>query len=152
MKEKHHLANQIRSECDNDLSSAKIKIDKAQDSLALINESDLQSIKIMSSPSITLKMLFEVICILLDEQPLSIPNPSNPKIKSLSYWETTKHLLTKPKLFKDKLINLDKDNIQEELIDKIRANYINNKDFTFKKVELNASNAIGNLYYYYINI
>lgn len=98
----------------------------------------------MFNPPPTVKLVFEAVCVLLEEPPTMVPKPSNPKEKEPKYWETTRTLLNKPKEFLQRLEDYDKDNIPEHLIEKIRKNYIaNTKDFNLKKVEQAANNAVG---------
>lgn len=66
--------------------------------------------------------------------PIPIPDPKNPKLRIMSYWEASKKFLS-DKDFLRTLINYDKDNIQPELMTKLRDKYIKNPDFNSKRAE-----------------
>ena len=53
-----------------------------------------------------------------------IPNPKNPKQRLASYWEASKQALKDPKKFLESLINFNKENIPDDVIKKIRSDYI----------------------------
>ncbi len=144
VQEKFKSAQVMKEECQKDLLKAKPMQKKAEESLKLLQPSDLITIKGMFNPPSTVKLVFEAVCVLLEEQPTMVPKPSNPKEKEPKYWETTRALLNKPKDFLHRLENYEKDNISEHVIEKIRKNYIaNTKDFNIKKVEQAANNAMG---------
>ena len=86
----------------------------------------------------------EVCCILLDEDPIMVPTPGNPKQKQASYWESSKLQLKDSKHFLSRLLKYDKDNIRDDLIMKVRDKYLSNtKIFNQQRVKSASESVLG---------
>lgn len=75
VKEKYKFAQEIKDQCELDLSKAKPQLKKAEDSLDKIDLNDLIIIKQMITPPEMVKLVFSAVCVLLEEQPVLTPNP-----------------------------------------------------------------------------
>ena len=64
----------------------------------------------MLKPPKTVQLVMEAVCVLNGIEAMMIPNPSNPKERIPSFWESSKKFLA-DKDFLKKLIGYDKDNI-----------------------------------------
>ena len=79
VQQKYKEAQEIKDECENDLSLAKPILKKAEDALLKVEISDLIALRAMLKPPEVLTMVMEVCCILLEEPPIMTPVPGNPK-------------------------------------------------------------------------
>lgn len=85
----------------------------------------------------------EAVCVLCKVPPLPVPNPKYPKERIMSYWEASKKFLSE-KNFLQRLITYDKENIEADVMKKIRDKYISQtKLFNPKRVEQASSAARG---------
>ena len=67
VKEKYKMAQQIKDECELDLSKAKPQLKKAEDALDKIDLNDLIIIKQMITPPEMVRLVFSAVCVLLEE-------------------------------------------------------------------------------------
>ncbi len=77
----------------------------------------------MLKPPETVQLVMEAVCVICQVPAMHIPNPKNPKERIWSYWEASKKFLSE-KDFLQRLINFDKDNIDEKVMMKIREKYV----------------------------
>jgi dynein heavy chain, axonemal len=137
-------AELIKEECDKDLSEARPKLKKAEEALNTLDQNEINKLKAMLTPPDTVRLVLEAVCVLCSVRPVSIPGPINPKERVLSYWEASKKFMGE-KDFLQKLINYDKDNISENVINRIRSEYVSRtNDFNPKRAE-KASSAVKGL-------
>ncbi|CAD8170768.1 unnamed protein product [Paramecium pentaurelia] len=133
----------INQECEKELSVAKPKLKQAEEALNTLSPADINSIKAMLKPPITVKLVMESVCVLCGVPPISMPKPENPKERFMDYWEASKKFLA-DKDFLQKLIGYDKNNIKPEIMQKVRNNYISKKEeYNPKRVEKASSAAKG---------
>ena len=131
----------ISQDCERELSIAKPKLKQAQDALNTLDQSDINNIKVMIKPPETVQMVMEAICVLCQIPP--IMNVIGKTQKVPNYWETSKKFLSDKEFLKT-LINFDKDNIPDNVINRIRAQYVSNTAvFNPKRVEKASSAAKG---------
>ena len=98
----------------------------------------------MLKPPEVLTMVMEVCCILLQEDPIMVPVPGNPKQKEPNYWEQSKIQLKDSKTFLNRLVKYDKENINDSLIMKVREKYLSNtKIFNQQRVKSASESVLG---------
>jgi len=90
----------------------------------------IQEARSFQTPPAGVKLCCEAVCIMFQMKPVKKADPSQPGKKIDDYWETSqKELLADPKLLLTKLINYDKDNIPDRVIQAVTP-YMQNEDFT----------------------
>ena len=87
----------IRAEYDEGLHEARASYDDACEGLAAIQQSDLTAIRGLKNPPTSLKLNFEMICIIKGMRPDRIADPSNAGKVADDYWAQSKKLLADPK-------------------------------------------------------
>eukprot|EP01012_Entosiphon_sulcatum_P032727 TRINITY_DN4157_c0_g1_i1.p1 TRINITY_DN4157_c0_g1~~TRINITY_DN4157_c0_g1_i1.p1 ORF type:complete len:4195 (-),score=848.52 TRINITY_DN4157_c0_g1_i1:38-11479(-) len=124
----------IRDECEAQLSEAMPALEAATRAVMEISKKELSEIRSMQQPSDKIKRVIEACCICLEEPPKRIVDPTG-KV-TFDYWEIAKkRVMADTEQFRDRLINYDKENIKESVIDKIQV-YI--KDRTFRPEQVKA--------------
>lgn len=84
--------------------------------------------KVLGKPPTTIKKVLHAVCIMAGWKPEKTPKPDNPKIFEENWWLTsTKYMSEKD--FLKQLIEFDRDNIPNDIITKIRKQFINDPDF-----------------------
>lgn len=71
----------------------------------------------------------QACCIMFDEKPKMVDDPSKMGKKVPNYWDAAKRLLADPSKFLESLITFDKDNIKDAIIQRIQP-YIDMEEFT----------------------
>ncbi|KAL4429302.1 hypothetical protein ABPG74_002288 [Tetrahymena malaccensis] len=136
-------AELIKQDCERELSVAKPQLKKAEDALNTLDSNDINKMKAMLKPPETVQLVMEAVCVLCKVPPLPVPNPKYPKERIMSYWEASKKFLS-DKYFLNTLIQYDKENIDEQVMKKVRDKYISQtKLFNPKRVEQASSAAKG---------
>lgn len=86
-------AEKIKEDCEKDLSVAKPKLIKAMKALDTLDPNDINNLKAMLQPPLTVKLVLESICIMCKIPPEKVPNPKYPKERILDYWEASKKFM-----------------------------------------------------------
>jgi dynein heavy chain len=73
------------------------------------------------------------VCVMLDRKVEKTPKKDNPKVMEDNWWFTAQKFMNE-KNFIDCLINFDKDNIPEHVIEKIRNQFLNDPEFKPQRV------------------
>ncbi|KAK2581766.1 hypothetical protein KPH14_002245 [Odynerus spinipes] len=122
----------IRDEAEADLSEAKPMLDAAEESLRALNKSDITEVKAMKRPPVGVLLVIEAMCIVNDVKPNKLPGKL-PGEKILDYWTPGSQMLADAGHFLNMMVNFNRENITEEVINKLKP-YINNPDFQPVKV------------------
>ncbi|XP_051173104.1 dynein axonemal heavy chain 7-like isoform X2 [Leptopilina boulardi] len=125
-------AAEIKAECDANLSEALPILLKAQTALNTLTVTDIAVVKAMKSPPAGVKLVMESVCILKEMKPERVQQPDGRM--GDDYWKVSLKVLSDVK-FLDSLINFDKDNIPENVMDKIRKHYLTNINFDSDKIK-----------------
>ncbi|XP_076646690.1 dynein axonemal heavy chain 7 [Halictus rubicundus] len=125
-------ASAIKSECDADLAQAMPILKRAQAALDTLTTADIAIVRAMKQPPYGVKLVIETICVLKQVKPQRVQQPDGTHADD--YWKAALRMLSDAK-FLDSLLNFDKDNIPDSVIDKIRKQYLTNPDFDPEKVK-----------------
>eukprot|EP00884_Botryococcus_braunii_P017803 jgi/Botrbrau1/4706/Bobra.0218s0027.1 len=113
-------AAEIAESAQKDLDEALPALDAALASLNSLSRNDIVEVKAMSNPPAGVKMVMEAACIMLDEKPKMVEDPSGkPGKKVAVYWDTAKRILNDPSAFLGSLLEYGRDSIPEAVIQKI---------------------------------
>lgn len=80
-------------------------------------------------PALHTSSASQACCIMFDEKPKMVDDPTKMGKKVPNYWDAAKRLLADPTKFLDSLISFDKDNIKDAIIQRIQP-YIDMEEFT----------------------
>ncbi|CAB0039603.1 unnamed protein product [Trichogramma brassicae] len=125
-------AADIKAECDANLAEAMPILNEAQAALNTLTQSDIAVVKAMKNPPAGVKLVMESICILKEVKPERIQQPDGRIMED--YWKASLKVLSDVR-FLDSLINFDKDNIPEKIIDRIRRDFFTNVNFDPEKIK-----------------
>ncbi|CAG5048847.1 unnamed protein product [Parnassius apollo] len=121
-------AEELKKDCEADLALALPILEDAIAALNTLKPADITIVKSMKNPPATVKLVMAAVCVMKGIPPDKIPDPNNPGKKVLDYWGPSKRILGDMG-FLDSLRNFDKDNIPIATMQKIRKEYLSNKDF-----------------------
>ncbi|XP_046587391.1 dynein axonemal heavy chain 7-like [Neodiprion lecontei] len=125
-------ASKIKSECDANLEQAMPILNRANAALNTLTPADIAVVKTMKNPPAGVKLVMESICILKEVKPERVQGPDGKLCDD--YWKASLKVLSDIK-FMDSLINYDKDNIPERVMEKIRKDYLTNVNFDPDKIK-----------------
>ncbi|NXH14929.1 DYH12 protein, partial [Bucco capensis] len=140
--EKAEEAQTLKNECESDLAEAIPALEAALEALDTLKPSDIAVVKSMKNPPSGVKLVMAAVCVMKDIKPEKIANPSGTGGKILDYWGPSKKLLGDSNFLRDLKV-YDKDNIPAAVMQKIRAEYLNNPEFDPQKVAKASSAAEG---------
>ncbi|XP_053147136.1 dynein axonemal heavy chain 12 isoform X3 [Hemicordylus capensis] len=140
--EKAEEAQALKNECESDLAEAIPVLEAALSALDTLKPADITIVKSMKNPPAGVKLVMAAVCVMKDIKPEKIADPSGLGGKILDYWGPSKKLLGDMNFLKD-LREYDKDNIPVTVMQKIRAEYLNNPEFDPPKVAKASSAAEG---------
>ncbi|VVD03486.1 unnamed protein product [Leptidea sinapis] len=121
-------AQELKKDCEADLALALPILEDAIAALNTLKPADITIVKSMKNPPATVKLVMAAVCVMKGIPPDKIPDPDNPGKKMFDFWGPSKRLLGDMG-FLDSLRNFDKDNIPVATMQKIRKEYLSNKDF-----------------------
>ncbi|KZC14323.1 Dynein heavy chain 7, axonemal, partial [Dufourea novaeangliae] len=122
----------IRTECDADLAEAMPILKRAQAALDTLTTADIAVVRAMKQPPYGIKLIIESICVLKQVKPQRVQQADGTHIDD--YWRAALRMLSDAK-FLDSLLNFDKDNIPDSVIERIRKHYLTNPDFDPEKIK-----------------
>lgn len=149
-------AAKIKAECDANLEQAMPILNRANAALNTLTPADIAVVKAMKNPPAGVKLVMESVCILKvkfdgnilsthhnlaksflffipqDVKPERVQSPDGKMVDD--YWKASLKILSDIR-FMDSLLNFDKDNIPERVMDKIRSNYLTNINFDPDKIK-----------------
>ncbi|RVE47759.1 hypothetical protein evm_007648 [Chilo suppressalis] len=121
-------AQELKKDCEADLALALPILEDAIAALNTLKPADITIVKSMKNPPATVKLVMAAVCVMKGIPPDKIPDPDNPGKKMFDYWGPSKRILGDMS-FLESLKNYDKDNIPVATMQKIRKEYLSNKDF-----------------------
>ncbi|XP_059054918.1 dynein axonemal heavy chain 12 [Achroia grisella] len=121
-------AQELKKDCEADLALALPILEDAIAALNTLKPGDITIVKSMKNPPATVKLVMAAVCVMKGIPPDKIPDPDNPGKKMFDFWGPSKRILGDMG-FLDSLRNFDKDNIPIATMQKIRKEYLSNKDF-----------------------
>ncbi|XP_037873641.1 dynein axonemal heavy chain 12 [Bombyx mori] len=121
-------AQELKKDCEADLALALPILEDAIAALNTLKPADITIVKSMKNPPYTVKLVMAAVCVIKGIPPDKIPDPDNPGKKMFDFWGPSKRILGDMG-FLDSLKNFDKDNIPVATMQKIRKEYLSNKDF-----------------------
>ncbi|XP_076227546.1 dynein axonemal heavy chain 7 isoform X3 [Nomia melanderi] len=154
-------AAEIKAECDADLAEAMPILKRAQTALDTLTTTDVAVVRAMKQPPYGVKLIVESVCVLKVLTVVQFFEIRNAKPNGLTevcssshraqqikpqriqqadgtysddYWRAALRMLSDAK-FLDSLLNFDKDNIPESVIENIRKQYLTNPDFDPEKIK-----------------
>ncbi|XP_011702284.1 PREDICTED: dynein heavy chain 7, axonemal-like isoform X3 [Wasmannia auropunctata] len=125
-------AAMIRAECDADLAEAMPILNRAQAALDTLTLADIAIVKAMKHPPYGVKLIVESVCVLKQIKPEKVLTKEGVYVDD--YWKAALRMLSDAK-FLDSLLNFDKDNIPDKVIETIRKEYLTNPDFDPEKIK-----------------
>jgi len=131
----------LAESCQRDLDAAIPALNKAEKALNSITKGQVSEIKALKKPPENIKMTLSAVMIMLGEKPVKVPG-EKPGEKILDYWPTAQTVMSDGG-FLQRLVTYDKDNIQPEIISKIRSEYISLEQFKPEIVEKSSAAAKG---------
>ncbi|KAL3286288.1 hypothetical protein HHI36_000797 [Cryptolaemus montrouzieri] len=134
VKEDEKIANRqaasaqaLKKECEADLAEALPILNEALAALDTLKPADITLVKSMKNPPAAIKLVLSAVCIIKDIKPDRVPEPGTGRMV-LDYWGPSKRILGDMN-FLQSLKDFDKDNIKPEIMNRIRKEFIPNKDF-----------------------
>lgn len=121
----------IKEDAEADLAKALPALKAATKCLNELQRSDIDEIKAMRNPPGGVRLTMEVVCIVFKEAPKKKMVDGK---RVLDYWDSGKGLIQNAKKFLEKLINFDKDAMEEKVVKKM-APYMENPEFTPDRIE-----------------
>ncbi|GBG29641.1 Dynein heavy chain 7, axonemal [Hondaea fermentalgiana] len=118
-KEQAASCEKDKAECEEMLAEAIPALEGAVKALSTLSKNDITEVKSLKTPPAGVKLTLEAVCIMMGVKPRKVPNP-NGKGKVDDYWEPAKKELLNDPRFLQRLVEYDKDNISEEVINKVK--------------------------------
>ncbi|XP_071558453.1 dynein axonemal heavy chain 1 [Temnothorax nylanderi] len=122
----------IRDEAEADMSEVKPMLEAAEASLKALNRNDITEVKAMKRPPVGVLLVIEAMCIVNNVKPNKLPGKL-PGEKILDYWTPGSQMLADPIHFLHTMSHFKKEDITEEIINKLK-DYIENPNFQPDKV------------------
>lgn len=120
-------AESMEDECSKDLAQAVPVLEDALQALNTLKPSDITLVKSMKNPPSAIKLVMAAVCVMKGVPPDRINDAASGK-KIIDYWGPSKRILG-DMAFLQSLKDYDKDDINPDIIRKIRKDYIPHKDF-----------------------
>jgi dynein heavy chain len=117
----------IADDAQRDLDEALPALDAAVASLKSLNKSDVVEVRALMRPPPGVRLVIEAVSIMKEVKPKKVAGEKM-GTKVDDYWEPGKALLQDPTKFLEGLFKYDKENIPDQVIQKIQP-YIDNDDF-----------------------
>nr|XP_034195945.1 dynein heavy chain 1, axonemal-like [Osmia lignaria] len=125
----------IRDEAEADLSEARPMLIAAEKSLKALNRNDITEVKAMKRPPVGVLLVIETVCIINNVKPVKVDTGTYGKgAVKLDYWGPGSQMLADPGHFLYTMENYDKENLTEEMINKLKV-YIEDPNFQPSKIE-----------------
>ena len=120
-------SKEIADDAQRDLEEALPALDAALAALKSLNRTDITEVKAMTRPPDGVRIVMETVCIMKRVAPKKVAG-DKPNTKVDDYWDAGKTLLNDPGKFLESLFTYDKENIPQDVIQKIEP-YINSDSF-----------------------
>jgi len=126
--EKAAATKEIADSAQADLDKALPALDKALKSLDSLKKSDIDEVKALGKPPGGVRLTMEVCCHFFKVKPEMVKDESGKKVPDF-FGTSKKTILSDAKDFMQKMVNYDKDHIEQGVIDKI-VPFMTDPDFT----------------------
>lgn len=120
-------AQELKNECEKDLAIALPILKEAEKALNTLKPADINEVKNFKTPPKLVQFVMNAVVILKGGAPVKKKDPKTGEIE-LDYWPAAKKILGEMS-FLQSLMEFDKDNIRLDIINKIRKEYIADKNF-----------------------
>ena len=130
-------AQQIRDECESDLSQALPALKAATQALKTLTKSDIVVVKSMRKPPPGVKLVLETVCIVLKVKPVK-----NPKTGKKDFWLAAQKSLLNDTRFVKRLRTYNKDKLSAKIAAKLEP-YLENPEFQPEKIAFASTAAEG---------
>jgi len=139
--EKSAASKAIKDDCEQQLAAALPALNDAEKAVRNISKGDLTELKSMANPSAKAKNVIEAVCVCLEETPIKKKDENGKPY--WDYWDVAKKkTMADTGGFLNRLLNYDKENMSQQVIDKIQP-YLKNKDFKPDLVKAVSSALVG---------
>lgn len=135
-------AENIKIDCENELQKALPILKQAQAALDTIKPKDINEIKALGNPPLAIRTTMHAVCVMLDRKCEKTPKKDNPKVMEDNWWFTAQKMMNEKNFLED-LLNFEKDNIPEHVIEKIRGQFLNDPEFKPSRVSKASAAAKG---------
>ena len=126
---KADVVEKLTAQAQGELDEALPLLEKALESVKSLKRDHIVEVKSFLSPSEGVVMTMEAVCVLMNIKPIKRNDPNKLGAKIDDYWEPAKNELMKnPKQLLEDLIGYKKEEMTQELIDKITPR-VNNEKF-----------------------
>ena len=115
--EQADAAQAMKSECEADLAEAMPILQKAIKALNTLSKNDITEVKAMKTPPSGVIITMEAVCLMMSVKPARSRDDKG-KVQ-YDYWEPAKKDLLGDSKFLKRLIDYDKDNIPQKIMDKV---------------------------------
>jgi dynein heavy chain len=131
----------IKADCEKDLAAAMPAYESAVEALSKLSKGDVGEVRAMKTPPGGVVMTAQAMCIMFEVKPVKVA-AADGKGKEDNFWEAAKkELLADPRLL-DRMVQFDKDNIPDHVIQKIMPLY-NDVEFEPEKIKKASLAAMG---------
>ncbi|XP_005185418.2 dynein axonemal heavy chain 12 [Musca domestica] len=120
-------AQELKNECEKDLAQAIPVLEEALQALNTLKPTDITLVKSMKNPPSVIKLVMAAVCVIKGIPSDRIADPATGKMVN-DYWGPSKRILGDLN-FLQSLKDFDKDNINPDIMKKIRKDFIPHKDF-----------------------
>jgi len=125
--EKAEASKAIKEDCEEQLKEALPALEAATKAVSNISKNEITEVRTMAAPSDKVKRVLEAVCICLEEKPKRVMDANGKP--AWDYWEVAKKsVMSDTNTFIDRLLNYDKENMKETVIEKMQP-YIKDKNF-----------------------
>ncbi|KAA3680725.1 dynein heavy chain, axonemal, partial [Paragonimus westermani] len=142
VNQKADASKALSEECRADLAEAQPALEAALCALDTLKPSDITIVKSMKNPPTGVKLVMEAVCVMRDIKPDKVNDPAGSGKKINDYWGPSKRLLGEMN-FLASLREYDKDNINPNIMQRIRKDFMVNPDFDPVQVARASSAAEG---------
>ena len=129
--EKAQATQAIKDDAERDLAEALPALEMAVESLKCLTKNDVVEVRSMQRPPDGVKLVIEAVCIMKGIKPKKVENDKGKKVDD--YWDGGKAIMADPTKFLESLVNFDKENIPDSVIQKIKP-YIDNENFSTEAI------------------
>ena len=120
----------MKAECEADLAEAMPILEDAIKALKTISKDDINEIRGLKTPPSGVILVMKAVCTMLEIKPDKVKDPNDPMKKIKDYWPPSKKLMSDLRVFIDRLMHYDKDNIKPKIIATIRKTFVSDPAFT----------------------
>ena len=125
----------LKKNADADLAQALPALESAVKALEKLKVDDFYEMRAAQKPTKTVVNVFEIVCLMMNVQPIKQRDPKKMEFDPNGYWEASKvNLLKDPKALLRSLMKYDRDHIPDKTVQKVKPK-AESEDFSKEKVE-----------------